>query len=324
MHAREVKFVGHVPNWPTRLVLILCSQREQILPLSRLDVKIFRGYCPSYKFTNFKVDSYELIQVICLAAEDVNTRNNQSVAFWSPSYIGCSAGNRAVSLLQKVLASSIQRYNPAICCTIVYCYSCGTTYTRLCGAVAYYVTRKPLCSVGWGGGVSSGHKCKISIKRPPLLFRELQCKKGGRIIEQVRYKYYLGTMIDHFPGYIIGLAWASPTLVTSTIESMLQRGTFSYYYYMALLIDLRQTLTRLVSTRRVPAGSARDRLGQHMPSTGLAMPLHLQEQPPHKPASSGHNPAPVYYTRSFLQACTDTDEGKCWSGARPGLMWEWT
>ena len=118
----QSRFIAYVHNWVTyarsrskvcrsrpqlanQISAILCSQREQILPLSRLDVKIFWGYCPSYKFTNFKVDSYELIQVICLAAEDVNTRNNQSVAFWSPSYIGCSAGNRAVSLLQKPVRS---------------------------------------------------------------------------------------------------------------------------------------------------------------------------------------------------------------------------
>ena len=43
----------------------------------------------------------QLFQVICLAAEDVNTRNNQSFAFLSSSYIGYLAGNRAV--YQKIL-----------------------------------------------------------------------------------------------------------------------------------------------------------------------------------------------------------------------------
>ena len=53
------------------------------------------------------------------------------------------------------------------------------------------VTRKPLCSIGWGGG-GGGRKLGVlvqtSIKRPPpFFFAELRCKKGGRIIEQVRY-----------------------------------------------------------------------------------------------------------------------------------------
>ena len=54
MHNREVKSLSVAS--PARLVLILRSQREQILPLSRLDVKIFKGCCPSCKFT--KVDTY--------------------------------------------------------------------------------------------------------------------------------------------------------------------------------------------------------------------------------------------------------------------------
>ena len=174
-------------------MLILCSQREQILPLSRLDVKIFRGYCPSYKFTNFKVDLYELIQVICLAAEDVT----QGTTSQFPSDRLRTSVVRQVTELclysRKFLP--VRSRGPILPSVVLLCsYFCGTTCTRLCGAVAYYVTWKTLCSVGWGGGVSSGHKCKISIKRPPpLLFRELRCKKGGRIIEQI------GTMIDHFP-----------------------------------------------------------------------------------------------------------------------------
>ena len=72
----------------------------------------------------------QLFQVICFAPEDVNTKNNQSFAFRSSSYIGYSAGNRAV--YQKALpVLSNMADNPAISSlqllTIVYCYFVATT-----------------------------------------------------------------------------------------------------------------------------------------------------------------------------------------------------
>ena len=65
MHDREVKSLSVAS--PARLVHILRSQREQILPLSRLDVKIpiFRGYCPSCKF--MKVDTYDIHCLLVIA-----------------------------------------------------------------------------------------------------------------------------------------------------------------------------------------------------------------------------------------------------------------
>ena len=52
----------------------------------------------------------QLFQVICFAAEDVN---NQSFAFRSSSYIGYSAGNRAVYQKAMPVLSNMAD-NPAI------------------------------------------------------------------------------------------------------------------------------------------------------------------------------------------------------------------
>ena len=51
--------------------------------------------------------------------------------------------------------------------------------TRLCmrRTVIYPET---LCSVGWGGGVSLGHKCKIQLNAPPPpFFCQTTMQKGG-------------------------------------------------------------------------------------------------------------------------------------------------
>ena len=117
--------------------------------------------------------------MICLAAEDVNTRNNQSFAFRSSSYFSYSAGSRAVSLPERYMAD-----NPAIFATVDNCYFCGNRETpHVQRSIAYctcmYCYPEPLCSVGWGGGISLGHKCKIQLNAPPLLFRRTTMQKGG-------------------------------------------------------------------------------------------------------------------------------------------------
>ena len=80
--------------------------------------------------------------MICLAAEDVNTRNNQS------SYIGYSAGNQAV--YQKVLASSRGTWLQLL--TIVYYYFVATTRLYTSCAVAQLLPGYHFVALGGGGG----------------------------------------------------------------------------------------------------------------------------------------------------------------------------
>ena len=86
--------------------------------------------------------------MICFAAEDVNTRNNNPL----PSdRLGYSAGSRAVSLPERYMADNL-----AIFATVDYCalIIVATTRLRMRSAVprTVHATRNHFVAYGGGGG----------------------------------------------------------------------------------------------------------------------------------------------------------------------------